>query len=593
MTEDTRRSALSPRPAAFGTSRDSAASGLLTVDVLAVLVAVALPWSTSGVGILMALWLLALIPTLDPRALLRSLTRPASALPLALFVLAVLGTLWSDSPWPARLHGINPVSKLFAVPLLLYHFERSQRAIWVFAAFLISCALLMALSWIVLFAPELKLASTASPGVPVKNYIDQSQEFALCLFALAPFVLSLFHQRRFALAAACSALMLGFLGNMMFVVSARTALVYMPVMLGLFALLYERKSVEPMAAVTAPERTAAQHQSLLHFVGQGRWSDEEVLAKVREMVLPAIERHGPIEAWIIDDTGFPKKGRHSVGVARQYCGQLGKQDNCQVAVSLSLANHHASLPVAYRLYLPEDWAEDGDVGARRACLRRSASRPSPRSRSSRSARPARPALPRGVVLMDAGYGRNTELRSGISGAWAALCGRHSAETTVWAPGTGPLPPRAVVGPRPAAEADAPRSRASAGLGQGARASACRRRPGARSPGGKAPPSGCPRALRALRVRVAHRDYDRTESRPEEWLLIEWPKGEDEPTKYWLSTLPENIAFRDSGRCSPSCAGASSAIIRSSSRRSGSGILKGADGAASIITPRCASRLTDS
>ena len=120
----------------------------------------------------------------------------------------------------------------------------------------------------------------------------------------------------------------------------------------------ERKSVEPIAAVTAPARTAAQHQSLLHFVGEGRWSDETVLAKVREMVLPAIERQGPIEAWIIDDTGFPKKGIHSVGVARQYCGQLGKQDNCQVAVSLSLANAYASLPVAYRLYLPEAWASD-------------------------------------------------------------------------------------------------------------------------------------------------------------------------------------------------------------------------------------------
>jgi len=186
----------------------------------------------------MVLWFLALIPTLDPRALLRSLTRPASSLPLAIFVLAVVGTLWSDSPWPARLHGINPVAKLLAVPFLLYHFERSQRAIWVFVALLISCALLMALSWIVLFAPELKLTSTASPGVPVKNYIDQSQEFALCLFALAPFVLSLICQRRFALAAACTALMLGFFANMMFVVSARTALIYMPVMLGLFAILY-------------------------------------------------------------------------------------------------------------------------------------------------------------------------------------------------------------------------------------------------------------------------------------------------------------------------------------------------------------------
>ena len=120
----------------------------------------------------------------------------------------------------------------------------------------------------------------------------------------------------------------------------------------------ERKSVEPMAAITAPERTAAQHQSLLHVVGEGNVSDEKVLAKVRELVLPKIERHGPIEAWIIDDTGFPKKGQHAVGVARQYCGQLGKQDNCQVAVSLSVANHHASLPAAYRLYLPEDWAAD-------------------------------------------------------------------------------------------------------------------------------------------------------------------------------------------------------------------------------------------
>src|ERR1700741_526282 len=120
----------------------------------------------------------------------------------------------------------------------------------------------------------------------------------------------------------------------------------------------ERKSVEPMAAVTAPHRTAAQHQSLLHFVGEGRWSDDRVLAKVRQMVLPAIERHRPIEAWIVDDTGFPKKGKHSVGVARQYCGQLGKQDNCQVAVSLSVASDAASLPVAWQLYLPKEWAQD-------------------------------------------------------------------------------------------------------------------------------------------------------------------------------------------------------------------------------------------
>src|SRR5216683_2258541 len=119
-----------------------------------------------------------------------------------------------------------------------------------------------------------------------------------------------------------------------------------------------RKSVEPMAAVTAPARVSAQHQKLLHFVANAPWSDEGVLAKVRELVIPAIERHGPIEAWIVDDTAFPKQGSHSVGVHHQYCGQLGKQANCQVVVTLSIANHHASLPIAYRLYLPQEWAQD-------------------------------------------------------------------------------------------------------------------------------------------------------------------------------------------------------------------------------------------
>src|SRR6201984_902038 len=113
-----------------------------------------------------------------------------------------------------------------------------------------------------------------------------------------------------------------------------------------------RKSVEPMAAVTAPAQVSVQHQKLLHFVGEAKWSDESVLVKVRELVMPAIERHGPIKAWIIDDTSYPKQGTHSVGVHHQYCGQLGKQANCQVAVTLSIANHHGSLPIAYRLYLP-------------------------------------------------------------------------------------------------------------------------------------------------------------------------------------------------------------------------------------------------
>src|SRR3712207_2785428 len=119
-----------------------------------------------------------------------------------------------------------------------------------------------------------------------------------------------------------------------------------------------RKSVEPMAARIEPGRVQARHQSLHHVVAKAEWDDAAALAAVRRLVLPALERHGPVRYWMVDDTGFPKQGEHSVGVTRQYCGQLGKQDNCQVAVSLSVANDHASLPIAYRLYLPETWAGD-------------------------------------------------------------------------------------------------------------------------------------------------------------------------------------------------------------------------------------------
>ena len=174
----------------------------------------------------------------------------------------------------------------------------------------------------------------------------------------------------------------------------------------------ERKSVEPIAAATAPERVGAQHQALLHFVAEGAWSDEVVLAKVREMVLPKIERHGAIEAWIIDDTSFPKHGCHSVGVTHQYCGQLGKQENCQVAVSLSLANHYASLPAAYRLYLPKGWAED--------CKRRKKAgipdeidfQTKPKIALDQLAWACAAGLPRGVVLMDQAYGMDAALRRG-------------------------------------------------------------------------------------------------------------------------------------------------------------------------------------
>ena len=305
----------------------------------------------------------------------------------------------------------------------------------------------------------------------------------------------------------------------------------------------ERKSVEPMAAITAPERTAAQHQSLLHFVGEGKWSDEKVLAKVRELVLPQIERHGPIEAWIIDDTGFPKKGQHSVGVARQYCGQLGKQDNCQVSVSLSLANRHASLPVAYRLYLPEDWAKDSERRRKTGVPEEISFKTKPEIALEQITAACAAGLPRGVVLMDAGYGNNSELRASVSALALQYVAGILSSTTVWAPGTGPLPPKKWSGH--------------------GRVPTLLRRYGKHQPiSVKELALSLPkRAWRTIkwregaaewlssrfarvRVRAARRDFNLTESRSEEWLLIEWPEGEKEPTKYWLSNLPKDIAFRE-------------------------------------------------
>src|SRR5450755_3179315 len=171
-----------------------------------------------------------------------------------------------------------------------------------------------------------------------------------------------------------------------------------------------RKSVEPMAAVTAPAHVSVQHQKLLHFVGEGKWSDESVLAKVRELVMPAIERHGPITAWIIDDTSYPKQGTHSVGVHHQYCGQLGKQANCQVAVSLSIANHHASLPVAYELYLTKDWAEDSTRRGKAGVPEEIGFKTKPEIALAQIRWACKAGLPRGNVLFDAGYGNDSKLR---------------------------------------------------------------------------------------------------------------------------------------------------------------------------------------
>ena len=264
-------------------------------------------------------------------------------------------------------------------------------------------------------------------------------------------------------------------------------------------------------------------------------------------MLPAIERSGPIEAWIIDDTGFPKKGRHSVGVTRQYCGQLGKQDNCQVAVTLSLANHDASLPVAYRLYLPEDWAKD-QARRHKAKVPETIAfqtKPEIALEQIKAARAA--GLPEGVVLMDAGYGNDTGLRTEITALGLRYVAGHRSQHLGLAAGRRPRcrrsPERVADDHRRGCNATSSTSRSRSRHSL----SACRQRRGKPSPGARAPRTGSSSRFARQRVRPAHRDNLRSEPRAEEWLLIEWPEDETEPTKYWLCHLARGYRLRSSGR----------------------------------------------
>jgi len=211
---------------------------LLCADLYPALIAASIPWSTTAVAAFMTIWLVVLLPTINQRQFVESLKQPACWLPLAFFALVILGMLWSDASWPERLRGVSPAAKLLAIPLLLHHFQRSQRGHWVFVAFLVSCTVLMLASWSVLYVPDWRMTHWGVAGVPIKNTIDQSQEFGLCIFALCPVALTLVGQRRLAMAALCAALILAFFVSLMFIAIARTALVYIPVLLTLFAFKY-------------------------------------------------------------------------------------------------------------------------------------------------------------------------------------------------------------------------------------------------------------------------------------------------------------------------------------------------------------------
>lgn len=219
--------------------RDPAA-WIAASDIFFILVAIALPWSTSLVAIFAVAAVMTMAPFFDANAFMQSLKRPASIVPVALFVLALAGTLWSDAPWGARLYAVGPTAKLLMLPLLFYHFERSTRGVQVFAAFLVSCIALMGMSWLVAYDPRFALKSGAEYGVAVKNYIDQSQEFALCAVVLDYPVIVMLRAKRTWLAALLIAISLSFVVNMLFVNVSRTALVTMPVMVAVFGLLHLR-----------------------------------------------------------------------------------------------------------------------------------------------------------------------------------------------------------------------------------------------------------------------------------------------------------------------------------------------------------------
>jgi SRSO17 transposase len=299
----------------------------------------------------------------------------------------------------------------------------------------------------------------------------------------------------------------------------------------------ERKSVEPMAARLAPNNVRRMHQSLHHVVADAPWSDEAVVDRCLDFVLPAMLRQEPVVAWVVDDTGFPKKGQESVGVARQYCGQVGKQDNCRVAVSLSVTTEKASMPVAFRLYLPETWTKDRNRRKKTGVPEEIQFQTKTEIAREQIHGARQRGIPPGVLLADAGYGNDTRFRMAVTEMELTYVMGVQSTITVWKPGEEPKPAAARQGrtgrPRKLLQRDSQHQPVCAKeLATSLPAEAWYKVTWRQ---------GVKKKLRsrfaAVRVRPAHRDYWRAEPHPEEWLLIEWPSDETEPTKYWLSTLP--------------------------------------------------------
>jgi SRSO17 transposase len=304
----------------------------------------------------------------------------------------------------------------------------------------------------------------------------------------------------------------------------------------------ERKSIEPMAARLAPDSVQPMRQSLHHLVAKAPWSDETLLQEVRNQVLPAMQKQEPVVAWIVDDTGFPKKGTHSVGVAHQYCGQLGKSENCQVAVSLSVATWSSSLPIAYQLYLPKEWADNAERRQKAGVPEEIRFQTKPEIAMEQIRAAVAADVVQGTVLADAAYGGNNEFREGLTELGLQYVVGVQSSMTVWEPGKQPLPakPRGKSGrpPRLLQRSAEHQPVSVKQLAMSLPSTAFRNVTWR---------EGTERKLRSrfavVRVRPAHRDYKQAEPHAQQWLLIEWPEGEKEPTKYWLSTLSASTPLK--------------------------------------------------
>lgn len=303
-----------------------------------------------------------------------------------------------------------------------------------------------------------------------------------------------------------------------------------------------RKSVEPMAARVDPLHASAKHQSLHHFVAKAQWSDQELLRRVAQWVVPVMD-FATGGWWIIDDTGFPKKGVHSVGVTRQYCGVLGKQDNCQVAVSVTLACEEGSLPVAWQLYLPRAWAEDRARRLKAGVPEDIEFATKPQIALQQIQGLLRQGAPHHCVLADAGYGIDYTFRQSLSDLGLRYMVGITSAVVVWPPGLEPLPPKPYSGmgrppvmPRRTAKRQPVNVKTLAqSLPDGAFHNISWREGTNERLTGR---------FAALRVRCAGGNVGKARLLAEQWLLIEWPADQAEPEKYYLSTLPETTALND-------------------------------------------------